>query len=206
MKKLAFFSIVLVGMCGGILADPIGPDCSSCNGAIYTLSYSGSPISTTATTETFRITLTIDTSGVAGAIGATSIADVAIKVSSSAAGALFSAPDLTWSYAGDGGLNASGCDGSGSGWVCASGNTAVGAILAWIFDVEIPTGTLSLSDFGSEVKARYVDDEGDKIGALTSEVITLQSGGPPSEVPEPTTLILLGTGLLGMGLLRRKSS
>lgn len=81
--KLVLTTILatLASLCG-LYADPIGPtNCTndSCNGAIYTLSYDGSPLSATGTTQTFRITLTIDTSGVPS--GET-VNAVAVKVSS----------------------------------------------------------------------------------------------------------------------------
>jgi len=41
-------------------ATPIGPSCGTRQGSIYELIYSGSPISSTATTQTFAITVTID--------------------------------------------------------------------------------------------------------------------------------------------------
>ena len=69
MRNLAFSWLTLVALglvAGRASADPIGPDCGTCQGSIYTLEYSGSPIATTSTTETFRITLTIDTSGYNG--------------------------------------------------------------------------------------------------------------------------------------------
>jgi hypothetical protein len=89
-------------------ADPIGPICGTCQGSIYTLEYDPVPIATTLTTETFRITLTIDTTGYDG--GGLFIDTVAIKVSSQLiAASLFDAPTgagnwLTWL----GGLNANG--------------------------------------------------------------------------------------------------
>ena len=54
-------SLLVVLYAAAAHADSIGPGCGSCNGGIYTLTYSGSPISSTATTKTYRITLTINT-------------------------------------------------------------------------------------------------------------------------------------------------
>src|SRR5215469_17474944 len=61
-------------------ATPIGPSCGSCQGSIYELTYSGSPISSTAATQTFAIILTIDPTGYNG--GGAFINAVAPKVSS----------------------------------------------------------------------------------------------------------------------------
>src|SRR5512136_2477394 len=64
-------------------AMPIGPDCGSCQGGIYELTYSGSPLpDADLLHETFQILLTIDTSGLDIA-GAVALDAAAIKVSSS---------------------------------------------------------------------------------------------------------------------------
>jgi hypothetical protein len=81
-------------------ADSIGPNCGTCDGGIYTLTWSGTPLSTTATTETDRITFTLNTAGVVPfltALGGTTapfyLQAAAIKVSTSVVSvSLFSAP------------------------------------------------------------------------------------------------------------------
>lgn len=200
------------------MADPIGPNCGSCDGGIYTLSWSGTPESTTATTETDRITLTIDTSGVpasltsqGGGAGPFSLNAVAIKIASSViSSSLFSAPGGTanWNLV-TGGINASGCSGSGSGfdcadWIAAGPGAALGGILTFVFDQTINLGSLLTSNLGASIKAQYVDASGSKVGALVSEDITLQSSSTSSGIsstgstPEPgsTSLAVLGLGLL----------
>ena len=215
-------------------ADPIGPDCPTCNGGIYTLSYDGTALADTdAAHETFRITLNIDTSGVGGVGGvvptATAIDAVAIKVASSIFDAtLFSAPDGTASWAlVPGGISAIGCDGSGSGfecadWIASGPGTAIGGTLDWIFDVTMDNGALfTLADEAS-IKARYVDSSGAKVGDLVSEAITLQnsssstsggtsgssstSGGTSGTVPEPNSsgLVFLGLGAVLASFLMRR--
>ena len=193
-----------------VSADPIGPTCpnNSCNGGIYTLFYSGFPVSTTATTSTYRVTETIDTSALT--IAAVTISDVAVKVSSSVVGAsLFSTPAGTWTVSMEG-LNANGCGGGGSGFVCAQetagtpNGVAVGGVLTWVFDLTVTNGLLDTSLLGAEIQALYLDANGLQIGALTNENITLQGPNPPSSpVPEPATLLLLGTGLGAVAARRR---
>ncbi len=183
-------------------ADPIGPDCGTCQGSLYTLTYSGSPISTTSTTETFRITLTIDTSGYSG--GGSFLDTVAIKVSSMLVSAsLFDAPGGVGAWTEVmGGLNASGCSGSGSGFDCAGANSTgvgvpTGTPYQWTWDLEMDTGSLFTDPFEASIKARYVDSLGEKVGDLVSENITLQ-------IPEPATLALLGLGTAGLALAGRR--
>ena len=200
------------------IADPIGPNCGSCDGGIYTLSWSGTPQSTTATTETDRITLTIDTSGVpasltsqGGGIGPFALNAVAIKIASSViSSSLFAAPGgvASWNVVA-GGINASGCSGSGSGfncadWIAVGPGAALGGVLTFVFDQTISLGSLITSNFGASIKAQYVDASGSKVGALMSEDITLQTSSTSSGIsstgstPEPksSSLALLGVGLL----------
>jgi hypothetical protein len=183
-------------------ATPIGPDCGTCQGSIYELSYGGSPIATTATTETFRITLIIDTSGYGGT--GVYLDTVALKVASSFIDAqLVDAPGgvASW-HEMYGGLSAAGCSGSGSGYGCVRiavlGNapTAPAGTYTWIFDIEVPSGALLVGTGEASVKARYVGANGFKRGDLVSENITV------SNLPEPGSALLL---LLAALALRQRT-
>ena len=187
----------VLGAASSAGATPIGPSCGSCQGSIYDLTYSGSPISTTATTETFRISYTIDAAGYTGA--GSFLDTVALKVSSSFVNAtLVSAPGGVANWVEMfGGLNNAGCSGSGSGYDCVRVAALVNAPIVpggtyeWVFDVEVATGTLFMSPGESSVKARYVNSAGGKVGALVSEGVTLS-------VPEPGAISLASAALLAL--------
>ena len=212
---------------GAASADPIGPNCPSCDGGIYTLFYSGlAEPDADPLHETFRITFKLDTTGVAAAIpGAVALDAASIKIATNATTvSLFGAPGGTsdWNLVA-GGVNASGCSGSGNGFDCADWNgpagtigTSIGGILYFIFDETFATGAFTGTSSAS-IKARYVNAQGNKVGALLSEDIALQtvssssgqpdtSSGGPQTVPEPSSgiLSLLGVVLLGGTMLWRR--
>jgi hypothetical protein len=193
----AAFALSLLSVAMPAGATPIGPSCGTCQGSIYELTYSGSPIASTPMTQTFAITLSIDPTGYIG--GGTFINAVAPKVSDTVnAVTLASAPGVlaNWTTV-MGGINAGGCSGSGSGFVCAKENTTpptdapvpFAGTYTWVFDVTIPTGTLFTAPNASSIKVQYTDGSGNKVGALVSEDLTLEV------IPEPSTLLLVTAGL-----------
>jgi PEP-CTERM motif len=230
MWLLAVAALAVVALAGGVptaRADSIGGinniNCpgNDCFGTLYTLTTNGL-VSSTATTQTWQVELALDTTNTTFGSGVF-IDAVAIKISSSASAvSLISAPGGTsaWAKVQLGGLNAKGCDGSGSGFFCTEDGSAVAASPAtlpfagtysWVFDVTIPTGTLDTSAFGSSIKVLYTDlcKVGHKPLAecnvgITSEDITLQGGPPPPPTPEPATLMTLGSGLLALGGIFRR--
>jgi hypothetical protein len=171
--------------------------CDSCNGASYTLSYSGTALpDADALHETFRVTLSIDT---AGAIAAAAMLDAAaIKVSAGAVhdALLVSAPGSAadWRLM-HGGLANAGCkgDGKGAGFICADWNAStglgyvLGGVLEFVFDVTVDNGTLQTGAGAAHVKARMLDSSGKKAGAIVSEDITL--GTPDSDAGPLVPLI-----------------
>ena len=194
---------------GSAYALSIGPVCDTCQGGIYSLTYDGTALpDADLLTETYRITYSIDTTGYNG--GGSYLDQIAFKVSSSVSNVVIyddNAPGgaAAWSLNGAG-LNANGCTGSGNGFSCwdstislngGLGLAVPGGTYEWIFDVTVKNGTLFAGLEGSTVKARYVDKDGYKVGNLVSEKLT--------KVPEPSTLLLLGSGLLAFGFVARRS-
>lgn len=204
LSRLSLGAAVLFVALAAAQADAtaIGPSCGTCQGSIYDLTYDPTPVATTATTETWRITYTIETSGYNGT-GAY-INTVALKVSSSFVDAtLVTAPGgvALWNEM-SGGLNAAGCSGAGSGYDCVAFHAAItlapsvpGGTYTWEFDIEIANGGLLTGTDEASVKARYVSSTGLKVGALVSENITLS-------IPEPGTALLLAGPALVAGVRR----
>ncbi|HEV2175959.1 MAG TPA: PEP-CTERM sorting domain-containing protein [Terriglobia bacterium] len=181
-------------------ADGIGPNCNTCQGSIYTLTFAA------AGTNTWDIFYTIDTSGYNG--GGTLLDDVAFKATSMfpTTTTLLAAPGGIgdWTVE-NGGINSGGCDGTGGGFVCAFADSLGVApsvpdgTYVWEFQI-VTTQPPLTGSFASSIKARYTNGDGSKVGALVSEPITLQS----STVPEPSSLLLLGSSLLGLGTILRR--
>ena len=169
-------------------------DCASCNGASYTLSYSGSALADDDPLhETYRIMLSIDTAGVAAVVPkAVALDAAAIKVSSSVfAATLISAPGGlgNWSLLA-GGVSGQGCNGKGNGFECAdwSGSglgAALGGVLDFVFDLTVANGGLFTAIDAAHVKARFADSKGEKTGAVVSNDITLGSFQAPPPAPPP---------------------
>jgi len=198
-------ALLLIASARPAAADPIGvpggPACEndSCQGSIYWLEYDPTPLGSDADSTQYEIVLRIDTTAYTG--GGSNIDDVAFKVSPNLDGvALLDAPGGAGDWSAMlGGINASGCDANASnGFGCTTSNDDSNATLPfagiyeWRFVADVPTGTLLTDPFAASIKARYVDGDGEKIGALVSEPITLQV------IPEPGTALLLLLGLAGI--------
>lgn len=107
----------------------------------------------------------------------------------------------------NGGLNAAGCDGSGN-FYCFD-NTSIppipttpytaGSTLTFVFDVTISSGTFT--GYTPDLKIDWVGSKNNY--DLVSKPI---DPTPGTTVPEPMTLALFGTALLGLGVAGRRKS
>jgi len=210
-NKLSSFILPLAILAAGSLANAgtiggAGSTCGSCDGALYTLSYSGSPISSTAQTQTFQITFDVNDSTYTG--GGSYLHAAAIKVAPSSSilsASLVSAP-TGFALFGVEGLGSNGCSSGNAGYVCfqsfGRGAAVAGSPFDFVFNVTVQTGTLLTGLDGASAKALYVNAQGLKTGALFSENITL--GTPTSATPEPGSYLLMGSGLAALALLLRR--
>lgn len=213
MSLFLLFALFVLFLVVPVQAGTIGPNCPSCQGGIYNLSYN--LISSAGGTDTLDLFLTVDTSAYTG--GGLFINAVAPKVAPSLSNfTLLSSPlsspaGTTWTTV-DGGLNATGCSGAGAGFLC-TGSDGLGADLnaivnSWSWRIQIATGTL-LDGLGeASVKVLYVGLDGVKVGALVSEPITLTQNDPgdPGNIPETNPIIVIGAGLIAVALIRSRQS
>jgi hypothetical protein len=205
-KKIICLScLCLFGFAASAKADPIGPtNCATCDGSQYTLTYLA-----TSNPDVFDIFLKVDTS--ATTLPGDYLNAVAPKVSSSFTSVTLISGPSTFTSVESGGIGNGGCTGSGSGFFCSESSgkgdpTGTGKVYNFEWQLTLASAA-DLMLTGDSIKARYVNVDGTKVGSLTSEDITLQPGTPPPPVPEPGSLLLVCTGLLGAAVsVRRRFS
>jgi len=212
MKSPNLLNICLLGALTAFSASAgsIGPVCGSCAGGVFSLSYAS--VSSNAVIDTYDVFVNINTATYTG--GGLYIHAVAPKIIAGSYSSilLLTAPvtnpnGSTWNNPIDGGLNAGGCDGSGAGYFCEQSSGRGAAVSntnnAWSWRVTVAHGTALLTGANAaSLKAEFVDGAGTKTGPLFSENLSLT---PNSGVPEPSTMLLMGAGLVFAGLVRRRA-
>jgi hypothetical protein len=209
-NKIAVASLALLSFTGVTAAHA---DTKTDLGSVYTLSYSSGG------GDVYDVTLQINASGFNGT-GATSssdfLNDVALKIVPQTSDitniAVLMAPSGYASSTVPGGLNANtGCDGSGTGFFClaytGSGEGkpvgSAGDIYTFEFAVTVPVASdLLTGTNASSIKVGYLTPTGGNAG-ITSIDMTLSPGGP-SPMPEPSSIALLGTALVGAAAVVRR--
>ena len=206
LRRLGGVAAILVGFVAAPLVAQAAPITDL--GVVYDATYA--LVGTGIGTQTYQVTVTAQTSG--STLPGDFLTSLAIKIASSVNSlALVSGPAGSVLVAG--GVNASGCSGSGGGFVCDKFTpiSMPGGLVTLSMNETIATGMLFTSNLAASIKAEYCD-VGTGIGTtglgcpssknngITSQGITLTL----APVPEPITMFLGGTGLLLLGYVALK--
>lgn len=208
---LLFILLICLGLgAGSALAGTIGPSCGSCEGGVYTLTYTN--FQTIGPNDQLDVSLNFNTTTYTGGgiyIDAAAVKIAPALISTVLIGAPASLPNSSVWNTFDGALNANGCSGAGSGFVCteSTGDGAATSNLTNTFTwrITILSGTLLSGQDAASIKGLFTDAQGNKTGAVLSENISLDPGGNDISTPEPISFVLMGAGLAGIAALRHRT-
>jgi hypothetical protein len=157
-------------------------------------------LSANCTGSVCNVTLTIDSTHATNP----DISAVDFKIGSSDTfSGTVAAPNGTWNTS-SGSLGNGGCGNNSGGFICSqaastSSFAATGGILTWSWTGVDVTGDLTINHVGY----KYDNGTGTLNGMIVSDS-TFGGGGGGTSVPEPGVLQLLGVGLVGLGMMRRR--